>query len=455
MTPSQATDLGATDVTAPAYFTELADVVCQSGTGIDRCTLWLAAESSQFIRFNRGAVRQATQVEQAHATVAVVRQARRMESRVSLSGNVAADCQRLLAERAELVDALAHIPDDPYLLLPGSPTHSHRHDRGELPPPGALVREVSEAARGLDFVGFYAGGPVVRAFADSLGSRHWHHVQAFHLEWCLYLQADRAVKCSYAGSHWDTAEFARRMAEAASRLPLLGLSPKSLTPGAYRAYFAPEAMAELLTVLGWSGFGLKEQRTGTSSLARLAAGDAALHPAICLSEDTVRGLSPAFTPEGFVRPATVPLVTAGRVAGTLNSPRSAREFGVEANGANEREAPESLHLAAGDLPATTALEALGTGLLVTNLWYLNYSDRLACRMTGMTRFACLWVENGRPVAPLGVMRFDDSFLRMFGAGLLALTRETEQIVDGSTYQARQLGAIATPGALVEGWRLTL
>ena len=51
--------------------------------------------------------------------------------------------------------------------------------------------------------------------------------------------------------------------------------------------------------------------------------------------------------------------------------------------------------------------------------------------------------------------FSRTFLRMFGAGLLALTTETEQIVDGSTYQARQLGAIATPGALVEGWRLTL
>ena len=40
------------------------------------------------------------------------------------------------------------------------------------------------------------------------------------------------------------------------------------------------------------------------------------------------------------------------------------------------------------------MQSLGTGLWVSNLWYLNYSDRRACRMTGMPRFACLWVENG-------------------------------------------------------------
>jgi predicted Zn-dependent protease len=101
------------------------------------------------------------------------------------------------------------------------------------------------------------------------------------------------------------------------------------------------------------------------------------------------------------------------------------------------------------------LAALDTGLYVSNLWYLNYSDRQACRMTGMTRFACFWVEGGRLVAPLGVMRFDDSFLRMFGEGLIALTEHAELIPESGTYQERQLSSITTPGALVEGWRLTL
>ena len=56
---------------------------------------------------------------------------------------------------------------------------------------------------------------------------------------------------------------------------------------------------------------------------------------------------------------------------------------------------------------------------------------------------------------LDVMRFDDSFLRMFGDGLVALTDRAEQIPESSTYLHRQLGSLSTPGAVVEGWRLTL
>jgi predicted Zn-dependent protease len=151
----------------------------------------------------------------------------------------------------------------------------------------------------------------------------------------------------------------------------------------------------------------------------------------------------------------VSLVSGGRTIDTLNSPRSAREFGLCANGANVQEIPESLMLASGHLPDSDALAALDTGLYVSNLWYLNYSDRPACRMTGMTRFACLWVEGGKPVAPVSVMRFDDSFLRMFGEGLVALGDRAELIADNGTYQERQLGSTSTPGALVDGWRLTL
>ena len=82
-------------------------------------------------------------------------------------------------------------------------------------------------------------------------------------------------------------------------------------------------------------------------------------------------------------------------------------------------------MAGGELAAADALAALGTGLYVGNLWYLNYSDRPACRMTGMTRFATFWVEDGRIVAPVDVLRFDDTIYRMLGENLEALTRETE------------------------------
>jgi predicted Zn-dependent protease len=442
-------------VTSRDSFESLAADVCVPVDGADRVTLYLKAEASDFIRFNRGAVRQATRVDQGSATLAVVQGQRRIETTLSLTGRLDADLAALRAQRAVQVAQLADVPDDPYLLLPEEVGTSSRHEAGTLPEAQSLVRAVVDAARGLDFVGFYAGGPVVRAFADSRGSRHWHHVDSFHFDWCLVQQADKALKNACAGTHWDEAEFARRGAGDAQRLPLLAQPPRALAPGAYRACFTPTAMAELLGTLGWGGFSGQARRTGTSSLSRLEHRDALLHPSVQLAEDTSRGIAAAFTADGFTKPPAVDLVRDGQAAGTLNSPRSARQYGLPANGAGSDETPESLSLSPGTLAHDDVLHALDTGLYVSNLWYLNYSDRQACRMTGMTRFACFWVEDGRLVAPLPVMRFDDSFLRMFGDGLVALTDRAERIPESSTYGGRQLSSLTTPGALVEGWRLTL
>ena len=59
------------------------------------------------------------------------------------------------------------------------------------------------------------------------------------------------------------------------------------------------------------------------------------------------------------------------------------------------------------------------------------------------------------MASIGVMRFDDSFLRMFGEGLVGLGDRAELIPESGTYLERQLGSLSSPGALVEGWKLTL
>ena len=44
-------------------------------------------------------------------------------------------------------------------------------------------------------------------------------------------------------------------------------------------------------------------------------------------------------------------------------------------------------VSAGALAPKEVLERLGTGVYIGNLHYLNWSDRPACRTTGMTRFA--------------------------------------------------------------------
>jgi predicted Zn-dependent protease len=327
------------------------------------------------------------------------------------------------------------------------------------PPLEEVVGQVLEQSHGVDMVGFLAAGPVVAAFADSRGQRNWHRIGSFHLDWSLYSNSDpavrdRAVKSVYAGAHWDPREFERRMTLARARLALLERPARSIQPGAWRAWLEPMAVAEMLGTLAWGGFGLKHRRTGTSTLGLLADGVLSLSPQFDLAEATADGIAPAFTATGHVRPARVPLVNAGRSADALVSARSAAEFGVPAN-AGDDESPASLSLAGGSLPADDALAALDSGLWIGNLWYLGYSDRQACRMTGMTRFACFLVEGGEIVAPIGAMRFDDSFPRLFGEGLVALSREVQLLPGNDTYGERHLDSISSPGALLADMRFTL
>jgi predicted Zn-dependent protease len=76
-------------------------------------------------------------------------------------------------------------------------------------------------------------------------------------------------------------------------------------------------------------------------------------------------------------------------------------------------------------------------------------------MTGMTRFASFWVEDGQIVAPLSVMRFDDSIFNMFGDQLQGLTSRSETFHEAHTYSSRNTSAMQIPGALIDGLTFTL
>ena len=59
-------------------------------------------------------------------------------------------------------------------------------------------------------------------------------------------------------------------------------------------------------------------------------------------------------------------------------------------------------------------------------------------MTGMTRFATFWVENGEVVAPVNVMRFDDTLYSLFGTeNLQHITKERQFLLSASSYSIVQ------------------
>jgi predicted Zn-dependent protease len=440
--------------TMEGYFDSVASILDRAIDAGERYAASFSAEQSDFVRMNRGRVRQPGTVIQQSLRIQLIRDQRHASHSLSLTGRIGPDREAIMRAIATLRAALPELADDPHLLLPEDIISTRVKRDGALPASEVIVDEVLAAAKGLDLVGLLAAGPLYRGFANSEGQRNWHAAATFNLQWSLYHHADKAVKSGLAGFTWDSAEFLRKMAEARERLALISRPAKALEPGKYRAYLAPQAMEEIAGLLCWGAFSGRALATKQSPLGRMQAGER-LDSRITIAEDTASGVAPAFQGEGFTRPDRVALIESGALVGSLVSPRTAREFGLAANGANSHEMPEALSVSGGDLATRDALAALDTGLAVGNLWYLNYSDRPACRMTGMTRFATFWVEKGKVVAPVNVLRFDDTLYRILGSKLEALTAETELLLDSETYGERGLRSSRLPGALVSEIAFTL
>lgn len=419
-----------------------------------RASAYLQCEDTAFVRWNHAQVRQAGHVDQASCVVELSLGQRHASLEVNLGGAVADYVGKLHWALGALAAVLPDLPEDPLLLLCDGETGMT--DLAELPddPVGAVIADIAAQAQGLDLVGILAHGPVGAAYADSTGLRHAWQRPLSIFDYSVYARTDKAFKRQLAGPRWQPAQFAAQLADIRSRLPILFAPTKELAPGGYRAWLTPAAVESVLEVLSWSGFSTKAQRTRQSHLQRMADGTAQLDARIALVEDVAGGVGPAFGQSGFAR-KNVQIWRNGRHCAGLCGPRTAQEYGLATDGAGDTEEPCSLSLAGGSLATGSELAQLGTGLWVDNLWYLNFSDRDACRMTGMTRFATLWVENGVPVAPVGVMRFDDTLERMFGTSLVELGQAPQLCVDALTWKRRATKGTRTPGVLLSDWALTL
>jgi len=420
----------------------------------EQFTLGYSAEQSQFVRFNHAKVRQAGEVSQASAQLRLIRDGRQAEQQLTLSGDPLLDSQRLDTALEQLRQTLPLLAVDPYLRVDQSAWHSHSQQQQPLPELQEVLALLEREAGDLDLVGIYAAGPICRGFASSFGAFGWHQANSFNVDWSLFHANGEAVKANYAGQLWRADDFTTRLRQAREQLGFLGRPAVTLKPGSYRAYLAPAAMDEIAGMLCWGGFSAQALATGNSALQRLYNGDARLSPLVSFSEQVSGSLSPAFSDEGSPR-LDVPLIQQGEARQRLVSARSSAEFELLANGADSYESPCALSLAPGGLPSEQVLERLGTGLYISNLWYLNYSDLPAARMTGLTRFATFWVENGQIQGPVRTMRFDDSLYSLLGSQLEDLTREREMILSTSTYGQRSTGSSHLPGALVKGLTLTL
>ena len=326
---------------------------------------------------------------------------------------------------------------------------------GRLPERERAVESLLSEARGLDFTGIYAAGDQARGMADSRGSRHWFSTGNFVLDYSVYGKNERAYKGTFAGSDWNETALHNEIEGARTKLAALANPVREVTRGNYRTYLAPAAAADLVAMI-IDGASEMAMRQGDSAfrLAR-SGGTKRFSPLFSLKDDFRSGTAPRFNEQGELAPEEFVVVEAGELSQSLISSRTAKEFKLEANGAARSESLRAPVMGGGSLAEADAIRALGEGLFLSNLHYLNWSDQQGGRITGMTRFACFWVENGRLASPIQNLRWDDEIFRLFGSQLEAVTREVQIFPDASTYGFRSVGAVRAPGMLLKSMQFTL
>ncbi len=442
-----------------ARFSRACEVLLGELASGEAISIEFSGESSTFLRFNRGA-RQIGEVDQSRVSFKYYRDGRTLSSLFETTDSPELDARTAAAALDRARREAALLPEDPYQTLPAAAGSSREEFTGQLPESGRLPKTILDPARpfqgaGADFVGIHSQGPVCRGAANSKGARHWFATENFVVDYSAWLANGKAVKSSYAGREWDDQEYARKLGSELPRLEALSRGERTIPAGEYRVYIAADALGEFVPFFSWNGLSERQIREGESAFIALKEGRRLMSPSFSLSQDFGLGIEPRFNELGEVAPDHLPLIEGGRLANSLVSARSARQYGVASNASPEWEGLRSASIGAGELAEEEVFVSIGTGLYLSNLHYLNWSDFDSARVTGMTRFACFWIEGGRLVAPIKDMRFDESLYHLFGDKLKALSSKRQLVSETSTYDRRALGGSMLPGILVDGFTFTL
>lgn len=420
----------------------------------EQLTLNFSAEETHFSRLSKAKVRQVTNLQQAFVDFNFIKGNKVLNFSMPF---VATEVDYLLATKkmAQAREWIVDLPDDPYLVRPKYYGVTKEENLYSLPKNEEMMSSVLDMSGHLDLAGVFSSGDIVRATINSEGQFHWFKTRNFYLDYSLYNDKQKAVKSLYAGNEWSREELGRNIKEAEFKLSLMNIESKKVPRGSFRVYLAPSAVSELLGTLSWGGVSMAAHKQGNGSLKSLWEKKKVMSSKFSLKEDFSLGLSPRFNDSGEVSPPELDLIKGGEFANFLVSTRTANEYKMESNFATDWESMRSPVIATGDLAREDIYKAIGTGLYISDLHYLNWSDRQSARITGMTRYACFWVENGEIVAPIEDLRFDESYYSIFGDALERITNFAEISPSTGSYFQRNVGGSKTPGLLLSQFKFTL
>ena len=144
------------------YFNDLVDCVGAGLQGPEIYTCTFRAEDSDFIRFNRSAVRQAGTVRQRSLSLDLIKGLRHAGGSITLTGELRQDRTLLSCLLGELRQRLPFLPEDPHLLYATEVCSSATAGCNKLPESSEAVDSILHVGRLFDLVGLYAAGGNIR-----------------------------------------------------------------------------------------------------------------------------------------------------------------------------------------------------------------------------------------------------------------------------------------------------
>ncbi|MFN7039389.1 MAG: metallopeptidase TldD-related protein [Alphaproteobacteria bacterium] len=433
-------------------FYQVGNEVMNSLKSGEYLTINLSGEKSLFARFNNAKVRQIIEVEQYFIELIFSCNNKSINYKLPFNFSFEKDSSSIRKILDKCRNEFNTLPDDPFIVKPSNNGTSSENYYGDIP--DNIVSGILEEVSSLDFVGLYTSGYIIKANVNSKGQKHWFSTENFQADFSIYAPGQQAVKEIYADMNWDKNKFKAKIDDAKNKLEILQKPQKILSPGSYRTYFAPDAVSELVNMLSWNGINMSSLKQGHSALKNLSEGTT-LSSLFSLKEDFTLNLVPKFNELGEVFSDIIPIITDGKLENLLTNTRTAKEHKLETNYANSSESMRSAIVKSGNLAKENILKELDTGLYISNLHYLNWSDLTHGRLTGMTRYACFWVENGEIISPINNLRFDETLYNFWGKNLIALTDFRELIPQTGSYEERVIGGTLVPGMLVSEFNYTL
>ncbi len=250
-----------------------------------------------------------------------------------------------------------------------------------------------------------------------------------------------------------------KVAESAIKKATAGQNPIAIEPGEYEVILEPLASAELLEVLGWTGFGAKTYQEGRSfmcdNLEKKIVGDN-----ITIIDDAYneQGFAFPFDFEGVPKQKVI-LIENGIAKGLVYDSLCANKENKESTGhalpAPNTLGPIPLNLML--MPGNSTLEKMISNakkaILVTRFHYTNVVEPKKTIFTGMTRDGTFLVENGKITKAIKNLRFTENILRALNR-VLEISQDLTLVGGGAGYEGRFPTGTLAPALRIESFNFS-